>query len=298
MMQRFAFGGVLVVVSLVASPAIGQFDDFPSAGGPTGAAASTGEIRVENALIELIDKAELASTQTGVLAFDVPEEGTQVQKDQVIARLDDTVPRASLAVAQAQASTDAEIRAAERIVEVADSEVDSAIEANRKFSGTVSDQEMNRLKLTAARSKFDVDTAKRDLEVAVARVHEAKMLLTTYEIKAPFAGIVRKRLKRNGEAVRQGDPVLELVSTDRLRVTARVPVQQLGAFRVGQQVLVLPEFGQPGRSEPLRGTVKFVDLYGEADLVKNLVDVQIEVPNPDARLIPGLQATVVAAASR
>lgn len=294
MLRSLYFTLSIAAAMCSASPANGQFDDFRPSSGNASKPTASGEIQIENALIQLIDHAELASTQTGILAFEVPEEGTVVQKDQVVAQLDDTVPRASLAVAQAQASTDAEVRSAEKIVEVAESEVASAIEANSKFPNTVSTQDFNRLKLTAARSKFDVDTAKRDLEVARAKVHEAQMLLGTYEIKAPFSGVVRKRLKRNGEAVRQGDPILELVSTERLRVVARVPAQQLAAFATGRTVIVVPEFELKQGLPPLQGVVKFVDLYGEADLVKGLVDVQIEVPNPDARLIPGLQATVIA----
>lgn len=292
--RAFVVAAVVGSFCCAGSTADAQFDDFRPSGDANETQTSTGEVRIDNALIELIDTAEIASTQTGVLAFEVPEEGTRVEKDEVIARLDDTVPRASLAVAEAQASTDAEVRSAAKIVEVAESEVEAAIATNERFENAVSQQEFNRLKLTADRSKFDVDVAKRDLAVAQARVEEARELLKTYEITAPFSGVVRKRLKRNGEAVRQGDPVLELVSTERLRVTARVPVEDLGAFQVGQNVLVEPQYQFRGGSAPLSGKVKFVDLFGEADLTLRLVDVQIEVLNTDGRLIPGLQATVVA----
>lgn len=291
--------GFVVAFAAVIASAQSPFDIGPADPAPTfernttPRSAPTSNGRVTNALIELIDRAELASTQTGVIAFEVPEEGTVVAKGQVVARLDDTIPQASLAVAEAQASTDAEVRSAKKIAAVADTEVEAAVEANRMFAGTVSKIDFNRLKLTAARSESDVIIAERDLTVAKARVHEAEMLLKTYEVTAPFAGIVRKRFKLNGEAVRQGDPVIELVSTARMRVTARVPIDQLARYQIGQRVQVIPEYNYRGGDTPMVGQVKFIDTFGKADVTLGKVDVQIEVANPDGRLVPGLQATVV-----
>lgn len=280
---------------LPVDPVAGRSEAPPPDSGapPQWERSPTSGISIPNAKIELIDRAELASTQTGVIAFEVPAAGTRVSEGDVIARLDDTVPAAALAVAQAQASTDAEIRSAERVAEVARSEVASADEANSAYPNTVSKLDYNRLKLTAARSEYDVDVAKRDLAVAKARVHEAEMLLHTYEITAPFSGVVRRRFRRNGEAIRQGDPVVELASTARVRVIARIPIEELGRFTLGQAVRVATEYPFRGEQRTLSGDVTFIDLF-DGDVNLKRVDVHIEVDNPDGVLIPGLQATVLA----
>ena len=56
-----------------------------------------------------------------------------------------------------------------------------------------------------------------DFFFQVFKRNEAQAQLDTFSIRAPFAGVVTRVHRGKGEAVRQGDQVLELVSTQRVR---------------------------------------------------------------------------------
>lgn len=283
-------GGVLATQE-VASAQEDVFGEgaFRDDGFRSASSANSGEIR---GFIELIDRAELAAAQNGIVAFEVPEPGTRVSRGQVIARLDDRVPRANLAVAKAQAASDVDVRVARAIVRVARKEVASAQQANRAFPNTVTPQEVERLKLTETRSDLDIEKAETEYEIAAAREAEAEAVLSTFEIAAPFDGIIRTRFKQRGEAVRQGDPIVELVSRDRVKVRARVPLNLVRRLREGQTVRVIPIDEQD--PTPMTGVIRLVDVFSDADpgSTEKLIYVTVEVPNPNGQLIPGLRANI------
>ena len=240
--------------------------------------------------IQLIDRAELAAAQNGIIAFDVPEVGRRVRKGEVIARLDDSVPQASLRVAEAEAANDVDARVARAISRVAAKELASAEAANQLFARTVSPVELERLKLTRVRSDLDIEKAETTYAVAKAREDEAEAVLTTYEIDAPFAGVIRTRFKQRGEAVRQGDPIVELVSADRVSVVASVPIAMLPSLQEGNTVQVLPYY-LPG-AQPLPGTIRLIDRYGDGNPSDSTIKVTVEAENTTGTLLPGLQAAV------
>ena len=62
--------------------------------------------------------------------------------------------------------------------------------------------------------------------------------LKTYRLRAPFDGIVTRRFKQKGEAIRQGDPVIELIDISRMKVEGRIPLAQAIRLRPGQNVRV------------------------------------------------------------
>ena len=291
MIRRIAPLFLLVPAVVVAQQ---QFDfggegTFRPAAQTTPAAQGAEDGRVVGT-IELIDRAELAASQNGVIQFDVPESGALVSKDQIVAKLDDRVPQANLAVAVAQAASDVDVRSAAAILRVAEKEVASAQQANAAVPNTVTPQEVERLRLTETRSRLDIEKAETEYEIAAARENEAQAVLDTFTIRAPFAGKVRKRYKQRGEAVRQGDTILELVSGDRVSVVARVPFDRVAEFREGQVVQVIPDYGRD--RTPMRGTVRLVDRFGEGDAVADKIPLIVEVPDPQGRLFAGFRAEV------
>jgi RND family efflux transporter MFP subunit len=232
----------------------------------------------------------LATDRPGVIAS-VANEGDKVAKDQVVAELNAESARAREAVARETAANDINTRFARKAAEVAAKEYAQAQEANRLVSGAVAVTEVERLRLTAQKSELQIEQAEHEQLVNRHRHTEAKAELAAHQVAAPFAGIVTKRYKSVGEAVRQGDPILELKSTDRVRVEGFVGFNQLAALKPGQKVQVqLDVPGAPAEIEgkKFEGTLAFIDVEVEPATFKGRVWADVE--NKDGLLRGGLTA--------
>lgn len=100
--------------------------------------------------------------------------------------------------------------------------------------------EVRRLAVRRAEARLD------RLEIAEARQRER---LARHVIRAPFAGVVARRIAEAGEWVEPGTAVVELVATDRLLVEVPVPQRYFGA--VTEDAAARLRFdAAPGRTVP------------------------------------------------
>ena len=87
--------------------------------------------------------------------------------------------------------------------------------------------------------------------------------LAAYSILAPFDGIVTKVYKQRGEAVRQGDPILELTNTDHVRVEGWVDLDYAWRLSLGNRVAVrlnIPDIELPVEEIVFEGRITFIDV--------------------------------------
>lgn len=103
------------------------------------------------------------------------------------------------------------------------------------------------------------------------KYHQAK--LSDCEIRAPFDGLITKRVRENGDVVVPGSSILTLISTKNLWVRCWIDETEIGKLKPGQMATVIlrsyPHLGLPG---------KVVRLGNESDRETHefLVDIQIE----------------------
>ncbi len=163
------------------------------------------------------DDARIAAEVAGRLMW-VAEVGTAVKQGQLVARLEDTLIRDTLAEREATVLREQarlkfytqEVKRLAPLVErkiVTPSNLDQAI-SNR-------------------------DVAKGEVAVARARVKLAKERLARTQIYAPFTGVVTERLQRVGEWAAPGAAVVRLVDSQSLEVQTRVPAETLAFIRTG-----------------------------------------------------------------
>lgn len=270
--------------------------------------------------IEIIDRARLACDQTGIVAQEIPPEGTQIKAGDIVVRLQDDIPKAALAAAEVLANSDADVRAKKNATEIALVELERAQQANERFAGTVPELEVKKLELTYRQAILETEMAEKELEMNQRRRDQSKALLESYAVKAPFDGTVTRVMKQMGEAVRQGDPILELVSVDRVRIAIEVPLRHRDRLKEGLQVTVFPmpesskgtastrllgdtsqpesvvpeadsSQGETHSSEGLPGTMTFID--SSAEQLSQTVRVHIIVDdNKNQLLVPGLNAMI------
>lgn len=128
-----------------------------------------------------------------------------------------------------------------------------------------------------------------ELEVALAVVHqaeqtveEARILLDKTEIRSPLRGQVARVHTRQGEYAHVGQPLVDLIETDRLKLVLQLDDRDVITFSEGDPVSMTVD-AIPGGSFEGRILRRFPS--ARADSRK--FDVEVEVPNPEGRLRPG-----------
>ncbi|MCD0504823.1 efflux RND transporter periplasmic adaptor subunit, partial [Bordetella petrii] len=252
----------------LASPA-----DAPADASAPTAASTPGTVRIEVAEVQqatfsrgISAVGSLRSDESVVLRPEVAgriqqidfNEGQPVERGQVLIRLDDSVPRAELAQARANLS-------------LAQSHYRRAVDLQGR--GFVSQQ---------AR-----DEAASNLKVQQAATALAQARLDKMTIRAPFAGVAGLRSVSVGDFVDQGQDLAPLEAIDPLKVDFRVPEMYFNRVKTGQ-VLTVRLDALPGedREGQVYAVSPLVDAGGRSILLR------ATVPNPDARLRPGMFARV------
>lgn len=223
---------------------------------------------------QLVAKAEasIAAQISGQITDIVVEEGDAVKVDQILLEIDPQ--RRELEVASAEAQL------AEATAQV--------VESWRAMDRVQS------LKKRDAASQARLDEARTALKLAhsrknasQARLGLAKRALADASVRTPFAGLVARRNVSAGEYLSIGLPLFEIVTLDPIEVEFAVAEIDSDRIRLGQGVeVILAPF--PG--ERFAATVTVVS--PTINSATRTLRVKAQLPNPDARLRPGLFARV------
>lgn len=120
-------------------------------------------------------------------------------------------------------------------------------------------------------------------DVADARLASVRLMLEKSEVKAPWTGHVAAKRVEVGDYASPGQPLVELVAMDKLKVKAPASAADVPYLKIGVPVTVRVDVF-PG--EEFVGEV--VRLGAELDPGTRTLDVEAEIDNPDLRLRPGL----------
>jgi len=128
---------------------------------------------------------------------------------------------------------------------------------------------------------------------AESEYSRAQAMMQYATIRAPFTGIVTKRFANTGSMIQAGTasqtqamPVVSLAQNDLLRLILPVPVTDVAGIRDGQPVDV--NVVSLGRT--LQGKVtRYSD---SVQMATRTMDTEVDVPNPDGSLVPGMYAEV------
>ena len=111
------------------------------------------------------------------------------------------------------------------------------------YPKSVSQTELDRLRLTAERNRLEIEQAKHVLIVAEMTAQLAQNAVETAESKldrqtilAPISGMVVQVYRRSGEWVEPGEQVVRILRVDRLRAEGFVEVSQIDPYPVGSPI--------------------------------------------------------------
>lgn len=253
--------------------------------------AADSRILIEDCRISPVQIATLSTDRPGVFAEVSVKEGDAIEADTVIARLQDDTAQARYVLAREKATDDIDVRYAQKAAEYARAEYEIHVEANKRQPGTFPQLELQKLKLAMERGVLQIEKAEHDFMLNKLSRDEALADLNSYQVKAPFTGTVTRVYKHKGEAVRQGDPVLEVMNTDVLRVEGYLSIRDRLRVQPGTPVSVkldIPDEDLEIENEIFEGKVTFID---EAVVpTSSLFRVWAEVPNRNNLLRVGLTA--------
>ena len=218
--------------------------------------AAGGSARAQDASLVFVDKirveplsqtvpviGRLVALQSGdvasriggaVMEFEV-EVGDRVTKGQLIAVLDTALLEAQLAVAEGElGQADADLVSSEAQLQLNQQELDryAGLQGTQAFSKARfedAQQNVERAKAAIRRVEAQIATRKASLELT-------RLNLAYARIKAPYDGVVTRRMVETGAYVSLGDPVVHMMADQTMEIEADVPSSRLASLKPGVDV--------------------------------------------------------------
>ncbi len=132
-----------------------------------------------------------------------------------------------------------------------------------------------------------LDLARAQFSQSKARLEELKITLANTIISSPVNGFVARRAVDPGAWVSQNAPVVDVVDITRVRLVANIVEKDLKQLHSGNATLVQVD-AFPG--ETFKGRIARVSPV--VDPTTRTTSIEIEIPNGDFRLKPGMYARV------
>lgn len=200
----------------------------------------------------------VAADTDGRVEWIGPREGDTVHKGQMLAKIDVSALKAALDRAEAA-------------FKLADELYQRRL---RLFERNIINQE-------------ELDHSLTERTLAHSSLRQAQVEHERGFLRSPISGVVNHLFADEGEFLKRGNPMVDLVNVDKIKINVNVPELDVRYLRVGQKTTVRID-ALPDRV--LTGNVNFVaykaDPATKTFLVRNLVD------NPNHEIRPGMIARV------
>jgi membrane fusion protein, multidrug efflux system len=243
-----------------------------------------------------LTRADFTTVEARELRLNLPVSGTLTPlnqatvKSKVAAEVKETLVTEGMPVARGQAVM--HLDTADLASRVATQQA-ALEEAKAKLSLAQKTQESNLALLKQkyiSQNAFDtsssqVELAQASVKSAASQLEIARRALDDATVRAPFDGIISKRLVQAGEKVAQDTPLFAMVNLKQLIFEAQVPAGEIPRIKAGQGV----SFNVDGfSSRTFTGKVARINPAAEAG--SRAMTVYIEVANADGSLKGGMFA--------
>jgi RND family efflux transporter MFP subunit len=220
--------------------------------------------------------------------------GDHVQAAQPLAKLEipelnDDLNRASAVLAKSQE----EVKRSEANYRDAHLAYQRLLEVARSHPTMVAQQELDAAKDKDAEMEGTLGSARENVHESQAELGRIQTMVDYATISAPFSGVITKRFADVGALIQAGTasdtqamPLVELAEDSLLRLDFPVPESVVPKIHVGGPVKVTVDALH--ESFPS----KISRYSGRVDVSTRKMETEVEVPNPNGRLTPGMYATV------
>jgi RND family efflux transporter MFP subunit len=260
------------------------------------------EIEIRNLPLQLIDDVEVASLDTGVVTTvhvqvgDFVAEGTELlELDRDLHEGEAAVKKMACLVADAEAGNDVNLRFSQKTLMLNGKILEKSLNAVAAYPKSISETEIDKLRLERDQSELSIEQAQLEQEVAVLTAQlrrEEKTLadiqLARRTLRSPLAGIVVGIDVEPGEAIVSGKPSLRIVSLSKLRLIASVDRKFAFKLMKGDAANLHIQVGGEEAIIP----AKIVFVSPEIRFTEQTFDVWAEVENQAGLLLPGMKGTL------
>jgi len=192
----------------------------------------TGPVTVEEQL-------DVVSLRSGVITSLPVDVDTNLQKDQLLARLDDRQLEADRHAAEYKMeSLESDLKNWQAELQVRQADLRRA-EAMRK-EGINTQEEYDHTKYNVTATEFEVERQRDEMLEAKATLSSIDLELEKTKILAPFKGTVSQRYVRLGQYVAVGDKLFRVMGTSSPEVRFTLPGSQVAVLKRGDVVTVSP----------------------------------------------------------
>jgi RND family efflux transporter MFP subunit len=285
----------------------------PEAPVPTGPVATAGPASLENDLVVTAEfrpyqEVDVMAKIAGYVKSINVDIGDHVRQNEILAALEvpelqDDVAKAKAAVAGAEANivtAQGAVQRAQAGANIASLSFNRIQDVATKDPGLVPRQDVDVAQSRGLQAAAQLASANSQLRAAQESKAEAESeysrtlaMMQYATIRAPFNGVITKRFANTGSMIQAGIssqtqamPVVTLAQDSVLRLILPVPVSDVAGIRDGQPVDV--NVVSLGRT--LQGKVtRYADSVQTAT---RTMDTEVDVPNTDGTLVPGMYAEV------
>ena len=293
--------GILLLVALVGAGAwywktqmqIATVKVAPAtakAGGPS----APGAVLNASGYVVARRRATVSSKVTGKVINILIEEGQPVKAGQILAHLDDTQPRAQLALAEAQLAS-ARKAAAEDQARLRQEEITLARRRQLQKEGVVGKAELDEAESNVESLKARIAYTQQQIGVAESQVNLQKTQLTDMVVRAPFSGVVISKDAQPGEMIspvsagggftRTG--IGTIVDMSSLEIEVDVNETYINRVTPGQKVEAVLDAYQD-----FKIPARVITTIPTADRQKATVRVRIAFDTIDPRVLPDMGVKV------
>ena len=204
--------------------------------------------------IEAYAEADVIAKVEGEIREMLVEEGEDVSKDQVLARLDGDRLRLELNESEARLR-----------------------KLQRDYQRNVDLREKGLI------SEGDFDKIKFDMEALEASHNLARLELDYTQIRAPIDGVVSERYVKLGNTIKVGEPLFRVTSLDPLVAYLFIPEREYRRIAPGQPVAIVID---ALAGEPILASVTRVSPI--VDPETGTFKITVEIDDPERRIKPGM----------
>ncbi|TLS75095.1 HlyD family secretion protein [Mariprofundus erugo] len=179
--------------------------------------------------------AQMTAEVAGLIAEIRVIDSQKVKRDDILVVIDDTDARLAMKQAEAQLEgARAQLAAAKSNQKRA--KIDLKRRQSLMGSGSVSADELTRVKSGAHDANASVDAAHAAVALAQAGLDKAKVDFSRTVIRSPVDGVIARRLVQLGQRVMPSTPLLSVVPVQEMYVNANFKEVQLEGVHPGQKV--------------------------------------------------------------
>ncbi len=275
--------------------------------GPGDTYSASGTLTLQNCQVQLIKDIDVPAAEAGLLLELNVREESPVSEDQIIAKIDEReamilkkAAESALAAAKTEANNNVRVEFARMTNETDKAEYDKNKLANRnsRSGDVITLIELMRLELKYKTSGLQIKQAELDKELAKftelskqAELEAAELKIDRRKVQSHINGMVVKLYKQEGEWVAIGEPIVQIVQMDKLKVAGRFPVEHYSPAQLrNRRVTVTANIG--GVAQSFDGRVASIGHLVELGHCDVFVEVENRQENNEWLLRPGMMTNM------